>query len=179
MDNIFSDFKAVESASQEIIREYEDSLPKEIIDIWRLHGFGSFFNGYIKVVNPNDYRQVLEESYFRNDVAIPIFTTGLGDIITWEENKYLMLIKYRKSQLKGISFKYFFSDLEDEEFVEEELDSTQYFSAVEKHGSLKQEECFGYTPLLGLGGAEKVDNLKKVKLKEHIMIITEFMGPIQ
>ncbi|EUJ32213.1 T6SS immunity protein Tdi1 domain-containing protein [Listeria cornellensis] len=136
-------------------------------------------NGYIRVINPNDYRQVLEESYFRNDVAIPIFTTGLGDVIIWEENKYLMLIKYRKSKLKGISFKYFFSDLEDKEFVEEELDSIQYFAAVEKYGSLKQEECFGYTPLLGLGGAEKVDNLKKVKLKEHIMIITEFMGRIQ
>ena len=38
---------------------------------------------------------------------------------------------------------------------------------------------FCYTPLLGLGGEEKVENLKKVKLKEHILIITEFMGPVQ
>ncbi|WP_235182914.1 T6SS immunity protein Tdi1 domain-containing protein [Gracilibacillus boraciitolerans] len=34
-------------------------------------------------------------------------------------------------------------------------------------------------PLLGLGGAEKVENLKKVKLKEHILIITEFMVSVQ
>lgn len=90
-----------------------------------------------------------------------------------------MLIKYRKSKLKGLSFKYFFSDLEDKEFVEEELDSSQYFLAVKKYGTLKFDECFGYTPLLGLGGFEKVENLKKVKLKEHIMVITEFMGPIE
>ncbi|EUJ43736.1 T6SS immunity protein Tdi1 domain-containing protein [Listeria rocourtiae] len=161
MSNIFADFKVVEPVGQELVMAYENILPKEIIDIWKTYGFGSFLNNYIRVVNPNDYKGILEASYFRKDVAIPIFTTGLGDIITWEENKFLMLIKYRKSKLKGISFKYFFSDLEDEEFVNEELDSIQYFSAIEKYGSLKQEECFGYTPLLGLGGPEKVDNLKK------------------
>ena len=29
------------------------------------------------------------------------------------------------------------------------------------HGSLLFDECFGYVPLLGLGGAKKVENLKK------------------
>ena len=31
------------------------------------------------------------------------------------------------------------------------------------------DECYGYVPLLGLGGSEKVDNLQKVKIKEHII----------
>jgi hypothetical protein len=30
-----------------------------------------------------------------------------------------------------------------------------------------------------MGGSEKIENLKKVKLREHILLITEFMGPIQ
>ncbi len=41
------------------------------------------------------------------------------------------------------------------------------------------EECFGYTPLLGLTGkkkAEEVENLKKVKLKEHILLIHGVYG---
>nr|WP_324250972.1 polymorphic toxin type 15 domain-containing protein [Bacillus sp. AF12] len=32
---------------------------------------------------------------------------------------------------------------------------------------------------LGDSGSEKVENLEKVKLREHILIITEFMGPIE
>lgn len=179
LKKIFSDFKSFERADKELIKEYENHLPPEIINIWEKYGFGSFLDNYLKVINPNDYKEVLQKSYFRKDVAIPIFATGLGDIITWEENKYLMMIKYRKNKLKGLSFKYFFSDLEDEEFVVEELDSSQYFSAVKKYGTLKFDECFGYTPLLGLGGFENVKNLKKIKLREHILLITEFMGPIQ
>ena len=54
-----------------------------------------------------------------------------------------------------------------------------YLEAVGNLGELSYEEGFGYTPMLGLGGTEKVENLKKVKLNEHILIITEFMGPVQ
>ena len=33
--------------------------------------------------------------------------------------------------------------------------------------------------LLGLGGKDTVDNLKKVKLKEHIYIINDLVGPVE
>jgi hypothetical protein len=179
MENIFSDFKVFKPVNKEVIEQYENILPQKVIEIWRKYGFGSFLNDFLKVINPNDYRELLQESYFRNDIAIPVFATGLGDIITWEENKYLMMIKYRKSKLKGLSVKYFFSDLQDEEFVGEELDSSQYFLAEKEYGSIQFDECFGYTPLLGLGGPEKFENLKKVKLREHIYLITQLIGPIQ
>jgi len=44
---------------------------------------------------------------------------------------------------------------------------------------LLRKESFGYLPLLGLGGTKKVENLKTVKLIEHILIVTESMGPIE
>lgn len=50
--------------------------------------------------------------------------------------------------------------------------------AVEKYGHLEYDECFGYVPLLALGGKESVDNLKKVKIHEHIVLITEIAGKI-
>ena len=33
-------------------------------------------------------------------------------------------------------------------------------------------------PLLGLGGSEKVQNLKKVKIIEHIELISQLVGKI-
>ena len=33
-------------------------------------------------------------------------------------------------------------------------------------------------PLLGLGGSEMVDNLNKVKNREHIELITQLVGKI-
>lgn len=50
--------------------------------------------------------------------------------------------------------------------------------AVDKWGKVEADECFGYVPLLGLGGKESVDNLKKVKIREHIELITQMVGKI-
>jgi hypothetical protein len=179
MENIFSDFRLREPVDKGILEKYKNIIPEDVIGIWQNYGFGSFLNGYLKVINPDEYMGILEESYFRKDVSIPIFATGMGDILTWEENQYLMLIKFRKGTIKGLSFKYFFSDLNEAEFREDELDCKQYDKAIEREGTIEYDECFGYTPLLGLGGEEKVDNLKKVKIKEHIYLITQLMGPIE
>ena len=40
------------------------------------------------------------------------------------------------------------------------------------------DECFGYVPLLALGGKEDVEHLKKVKMKEHIAVITQLTGGV-
>lgn len=178
---VLKDFKFEGKVSEELIIKYEDRVPSEIIDLWKLNGFGTFLNGFLKVVNPDDYKEIIEKSYFRGEISIPIFATGMGDIISWEENRYLRLIEYRKGIFKGISagFEFFFSDLEDIGFCEKYLDSKQYSIAIEKYGAPDFNECFGYVPLLGLGGVETVENLKKVNLIQHINLINEIMGPIQ
>lgn len=96
-------------------------------------------------------------------------------IAVWEDNKYLILLNFRRGKFQGISsgFNYFFSDLEDESFLDEELDWNPYPGAVNKYGQPAFNECFGYVPLLGLGGPEKAKNLIKVKLVEHIYLIKE------
>ena len=59
------------------------------------------------------------------------------------------------------------------------LNKSLYDDAVSKYDPLEYDECFGYTPLLPLGGSEKVDNIKKVKIKPHIDLITQFVGRIE
>ncbi|WP_432803481.1 T6SS immunity protein Tdi1 domain-containing protein [Alkalihalophilus marmarensis] len=137
------------------------------------------------MVNPDEYMSLVKDSYVRNQGTIPIFTTSMGDIILFEKDEnqesYLVLINYRKGTTKVIASKYtlFLRFLEEESFKHKALDWFPYGEAIEKYSEPEYDECFGYTPLLGLGGSEKVENLKKVKLKEHILIITEFMGPVQ
>ncbi|MBC1371376.1 DUF1851 domain-containing protein [Listeria booriae] len=42
------------------------------------------------------------------------------------------------------------------------------------------EHCKNFVePLPGLGGPDKVENLQKAKLKEHIYLITQFMGKLE
>lgn len=60
-------------------------------------------DGYIKLINPQVYHDIIRDSYFRGQDAIPIMVTGFGDIITWEEKKYIGLVRYRKGKFNIIS----------------------------------------------------------------------------
>lgn len=177
----FNDFVPYKMSNDIIVEEYINKVPNELIEIWKNHGFGSVKKGYLKIINPNEWLDILAESYNVDKESIPIFATGMSDIIVIDSKGYFMLINYRKRIIKGVGKKIrtFFMMLESESILNEQFCWNPYLEAVEKYGIPEYDECFGYVPLLGLGGAEKVQNLQKVKIKEHIQIITEFMGPIK
>lgn len=178
---VFHDFVFKEKPTEDIIASYTGKIPEEMLEVWMQYGFGSILEGYLKIVNPDEFQTILKEVYLRSKGAIVLFTTSMGDIIVWEDNRYLSLLNFRKGMASCISagFKYFFSNLEEEAFKNKALDWSPYPQAVKKYGVPNYYECFAYEPILGLGGSKKVANLSKVKLIEHIYLIKEFMGPIE
>ncbi|HBF37740.1 MAG TPA: hypothetical protein DDW50_10500 [Firmicutes bacterium] len=180
-NKFLEDFIREAKPSEELINKYTMKIPELLLEIWKQYGFGNTLNGYLKIVNPDLFQAILKNVYVRNESAIVLFVTSMGDFIVWEDNKYLILLNFRRGRIKGISsgFKFFFSDLEDEAFYQDTLDWLPYPEAVGKLGKPKYDECFGYVPILGLGGLEKVENLSKVKLIEHIYLINQLMGTIK
>ena len=152
---LFEKFEINITANDDTIKKYSEKLPTELLSVWTEYGFGSILDGYLKVINPDEYSPIIEMSYFRAGVSIPIFITAFGDIITWEENKYIGIIRYKKGNFKIISsgFKHFFSDLQDDYFIEKYLEMDKYNEAIKNLGLIQYDECFGYVPLLGLGGS--------------------------
>lgn len=179
--DLFKGYKINSKVDSEIINKYKEVLPKKLISVWENYGFGCVLNGYLKVINPDEYQTVIDMSYFRANVSTPIFVTAFGDIITWEENRYIRMVKYKNGTFKGISsgFDFFWEDANTDYFCKEFFELDKYNKAISKLGKLEYDECFGYVPLLGLGGSEKVENLKKVKIKEHIELITQLVGKIE
>ncbi|MBC1400875.1 DUF1851 domain-containing protein [Listeria booriae] len=176
-----NDFISIDQVTENMCTKYSGSVPNELVTIWREYGMGTLLGGYLKLINPDDFQDILEEGYFRSEVSIPIFATSMGDIITWEDNRYVRKLNYRMGTFEGIAagFEFFLDDLASDYFKEKYFDLVQYQEAVERFGEPTYDECFGYIPLLALGGAEKVENLQKVKLREHILFISALAGPIQ
>lgn len=52
---MIKDFVKVADMPQEVIDKYKDQVPEELLHIWQSYGLGSFFDGYLKVINPEDY----------------------------------------------------------------------------------------------------------------------------
>lgn len=97
------------------IEQYKGRLPEELFDFWREFGLGTFYNGYLKAIDPNEYIELVQQSYFDGEVTIPIFATAFGDIITWEDNKYIGILKYRyqDSDIISTGFEDFFEEVEE------------------------------------------------------------------
>ena len=83
---MLKDFIRVAAMPQEVIEKYKDQVPEELVQIWKEDGLGTFLDGYLKVINPDDYLELVQETYFRGNISIPIFATAFGDIITLEKN---------------------------------------------------------------------------------------------
>lgn len=179
-NTVFDSFVRVEKVPQDVLNYYYDKLPKELLVVWKKYGFGSLLGGYLKIVNPADYQEIIANFYFRGDISIPILVTGFGDIISWENNEIIRMARFKDGDFKGIAagFKYFWGDLSSENFLKRNFELDLYREAVSIHGEPSFDECFGFVPLLGLGGAKKVENLKKVKIREHIELIGALVGGI-
>lgn len=180
LEKVFKDYIKFSDVDEKLISQYEEKLPQKIIYIWKNYGLGTFYNGYLKIINPNEYKELIEKTYFQGNVSIPIFATAFGDIITWEKNQFIGIIKYRYGEKDVISdgFDFFYEDLLDGEFDDTDFNIKKYKEALNKYGMLEYDECFGYVPLIAMGGKESVENIKKAKIKEHISLISNFIGKI-
>ena len=175
------DFKKEKEMPKEIIEKYKGQVPDEVIEIWKNYGLGSFLNGYLRVINPDDYKELVEETYFRGKESIPLFVTAFADVITWQENRYIGIIFYKEEDfdIMASGMDFFFSDIYTEEsFRKEFFDLKLYEKAVKRYGELEYNQSFCFVPLLGLGGKKSVDNLDKGDTLTHIYLITELVGKV-
>lgn len=176
---MLDNFVKVGEMPQDVIEKYKDQVPEELVRIWQEDGLGTFLDGYLKVINPEDYLKLLKESYFAGDVSFPMFVTAFGDIITWEDGAYVGIVKYNiqdcKMMCKGMDlFLRFIAD----DYILKKMDINFYEEAVAKHGQLAYDECFGFVPLLALGGFKDVDHMDKVKTLEHIYLMYQLTGGV-
>ncbi|MGX7666332.1 T6SS immunity protein Tdi1 domain-containing protein [Flavobacterium pedocola] len=179
---VYPDFTIVEKPSENLINEYATMLPKEIIHFWKDYGFGTFMNGYLRIINPDDYIATLFDTYDYADREIPIAVTAFGDILCWQ-GEAINFINYRFNYSEIIAageFDWFLNmDLTEESFLAEDLKGELYEKAKNILGELAFDECYGFVPLLALGGPEKAENLQKVNTMVHLDLITQLVGTVE
>ncbi|RZK15040.1 MAG: DUF1851 domain-containing protein [Hymenobacter sp.] len=181
----FPIYTVVEKPSPELIAHHRDQVPPELLEVWEQYGFGTFCDGYLKIVNPDDYADLLADSYQLTSSPseappLVLFATAMGDLLVWEMG-YLSLVDYRHGNVTivGKTLKNFFRVFAEDSYLTERLRWEPYPAARERLGEPAYDECFGYVPLLALGGPETVAHLEKVKLREHLYLISQVAGVLE
>ena len=50
--------------SNETVKKYENKLPAELIGIWKEYGYCTMLDGYLRVIDPDDYKELIDDTYF-------------------------------------------------------------------------------------------------------------------
>ena len=178
--DLFGNFKKESTVPAALCGKYASTLPPELLSVWRDYGFGVLLDGCLKIINPDEYQDLLWDTYTPTDSAIPVFATAFAGLLTWERGRYLRFVNYQSGTFEGVAagLKFFWGDLADGVFNDRFLELARYREAVQALGPLQFDECFGYAPLLSLGGSRRVKNLRKYKLREHIAFIAQAVGKV-
>jgi len=181
----FPEYTIYDKPTSELVARYSALLPPEMLAVWQEYGFGTFRNGYLKIVNPDDFTDLLAETYqlVSTPTATPpivLFATAMCDLLIWEDG-FLTRIDYRhgETEIIGKNLNLFFKNHADDFNPQQRLLWEPFPAARQRLGEPAFDECFGYVPLLALGGPETVDHLQKVKLREHIYLISQFTGVLE
>ncbi len=179
--SVFENFKGECKFDEETISKITNFLPMEISEILKKYGCGNILNGYLRIINPFEYQEVIKDTYFDAENSVPFMATAFGDIIIYKKNGYIGIIKYKENEsgIIGKKISLFLRFLEDSGFKKMYFDIPLYEEAINKYGQLEYEECFGFVPLLPMGGKKDVDHLEKVNEKVHIALITQVVGRIE
>ncbi len=163
----FADFPAAS------LEKWGPLVPPQVSDVWRRWGLGDFLGGFLKVIDPEEFKPLLPGLYYDPERAVPVFATAFADLVVWkgEEIGSLITLEFRKEDILSSGLKYYFSDLSDPEFQQDVFDIRPYAPAVRRLGVPDYDECLAYEPLLALGGPERADHLSRVKLREHLVLM--------
>lgn len=167
------------------IAKYADMSYAELTTLWQEAGLGSYCNGMLKIINPSDYQDVLNSCYVMDydKSFLPFMCTAFGDVFAYVKNpklnNYIVYLNIRygtylilPDNLAALLNKIIFN----QSFLKGWFDLENYSVMQEKLGTPDFDECFGYSPLLTMGGSENLENIKIVKTLPYIDINTQTIG---
>ncbi len=182
-----------------VITQYANKLPSQLFTYWRGVGACSFHNGLLWMVNPEDYKVTLEEwlegTPFekRNDLAV-FARTAFGSLQVWAKGRgnimnidphHSVIFYFAKSDQglwdekeENFDMRAWWCSKSPEDFDYEDASEKHLFKrALKKLSFLADEDMYGFSHSLALGGKETLDNLDVVKLEIYHDLARQMKEP--
>lgn len=178
--------------------KWTNILPPILLNFWREEGWAGYANGRLWVVNPEDYEDIkdiwLEGTPLAEIDTFHVFArSAFGDLYLCGEktgasvtiicalNEILALknrLKPKSLDNQNSSIQALFGVSDPEDFDYKDTKGKFLFDrAMKKYGPLESDEMYGFEPALVMGGDATLDNLQRVKLDPHLLILRQFDNP--
>lgn len=174
----FPQFSPAAPLTPEALERYAGRVPEPILTAWTEHGSGLVGeDGYVRLLDPDHALRMLDGVIGLPEGAVPVFVTGMGDLLLWIEPVF-HLVRFRWGTIEAFSAdaERLIADLQDPEVLDRVLEREPYTAAIARLGVPGLEQCFGYVPLLALGGSTDPERLDLGGLWEHLALIVHLAG---
>ena len=177
--NCYEPFKEPKRADEKVVEKYRGLIPENLINFWKNQGMGKYGYGIIEIINPEEYREVLEKwlgkkvpNYF------PIAISGFGELYYYRkisedvEDVCVIDPHYRSINTCAWSLKGFFEEyLCEDEVLDFVFRKDLFIEAFKNVGILETGDIYMFTPALKIGGAEKLKYLKIGNAGVHLELL--------
>jgi hypothetical protein len=166
------------AAPKDVIEQYRSRLPNSLLELWQQSGWCSYAKGLIWIVNPSAFAETLSEWVEASDNALVFARTAFADMFLWRNHRVEFLSTQYAwfAELTDDVSRLFESLLCEDRVLNNLLIRNFTVKATKKLGPLAPDECYGFEPVLALGGSGKIDTVQKVKLVEYLSMLSQVAG---
>lgn len=168
-------------ATDTVLAAYRTKLPHALIAEWEQTGWCAYGKGFIWLVNPDDLKSAVREWLGKSSKAIPFARSAFGQLFLWDVKGAHMLDPLYGTLAEvvdniDIVFNYVLCQ---KQYLNDVLDHKLFVKAHKRLGPLAYDECYGFEPALALGGSGTLETLRKVKLREHLSILSQLIEEVK
>lgn len=174
---------------------YDGRLPTKLFDYWSEHGFAGYGSGRFWTTDPADYEAVLKRwlkhtAFAEADDYHVIGRTAFGGLWVWGSRSgpslqiasaLHLLFPDRMAAASmangdaNFVLQIFFESMTPAatEIFDDVHAQPLFKRALRKLGPLAADEVYGFVPALVMGGRARLDNLRKLRIIEHLEMLAE------
>jgi hypothetical protein len=152
-------------------------IPKELESLIVYACCNTYANGFFRFVQPYLFRNYLSLWSLDANKCIPFVKSAFGHLIFYHEQQYKLLNPIyncidKIGKMGDLDFVINIL-LCDREGLENSFLIDIYEQAFERLGAPKSDEIYGFIPAIRLGGTRSASNLKKMPMKNEMMILSQ------
>ena len=172
------------------LADYRSRLPKALLDFWMDVGWSGYGDGILWSTAPDVFDPVIEawlgETNLLEENYTVIARNAFGELYLWGRKTGMNVIiepllgtitNFQSTLDEGredsAMLAFFASKKQKSSDFYDWKDKPLFKKALKKLGPLQPDEMYGFEPALAIGGTPKIENLVKVKMIEHLILLSQ------
>jgi hypothetical protein len=179
MKMLFNEFHSVAPIGAQTVGLYGDQMPEGLVEFWQTNGVGFIGDGYFRLVDPARAKMMLAPVM---EVPGPvILLTAMADFVYTAKGAFFIVKpRFNSIEITQMSFAQLVGLMDPASGARQSIwEWEPYPQAAAVGGVPGFEECYGFVPLLSLGGRPDPGSLQLGGVYQHIGINLQMGGGFQ